>query len=168
MLVSFGTRRKRNRSVSKSQMLWHESMRSITTLQSWDAPAPGLRDVPPGKGSGPSGVAPPCPGGFRGKPLDLTLGDHPSGFDRDRDGPVVYQFHVHVGGEPARGHPGPEGRQRGREPLDQRLRLLRPGGRDPRRSPALAGVAVERELADDEDLAADLADGHVHEPGFVV
>src|SRR5438270_2402675 len=112
MLVSFGTRRKRNRSVSKSQMLWHESMRSITTLQSWDVPAPGRRDVPPVKGSGPSGVVPPCPARLIGKPPDLTLRDHLSGLHRDRDRSVVHQFHVHVGAEPPAGHPGPEGGQR--------------------------------------------------------
>src|SRR2546425_13259059 len=154
MRISFGTRRNRIRSVSKSQMLWPESMRSIATLQSWNPRAPGHRDVPPRKASGPSGVAPPCPAPPRAKPGLPTLRDPLSGFHRDRDRPVVDQLHVHVGGEPAARHPGPEGRERRREPLDQRLGVLRPGRRRPGGPPPLAGVAVERELADDEDFAA--------------
>src|SRR5256885_12726829 len=98
MLVSLGTRRKRIRSVSKSQMLWHESMRSMTMLQSRHIPAPGSRDDPGGKASGPSGVAPPCPlrrGLKRGYP---TLRDHLSDFHRNGHRPVVHELHLHMGG----------------------------------------------------------------------
>ena len=41
-------------------------------------------------------------------------------------------------------------------------------GGDPARSAALAGVAVERELADDEELRADVGGGPVHHAGLVV
>src|ERR1041385_7941523 len=108
MLVSLGPRRKRIRSVSKSQMLWHESMRSITALQSWHIPAPGSRDDPGGKASGPSGVAPPCPPWSDPKRRYPTLRDHLSGFHGDRHRAVVHQFDVHVGGEAPGGNPGPE------------------------------------------------------------
>src|SRR5256885_11440982 len=123
MLVSLGTRRKRIRSVSKSQMLWHESMRSITALQSWHIPAPGSRDDPGGKASGPLGVAPPCPSRSDLKRGYPTLRDHLSGFHRDGHRPVVHEFDVHVGGEASGGHPGTEPFQRGGERRDERLRL---------------------------------------------
>ena len=48
------------------------------------------------------------------------------------------------------------------EALVQRLRLLGPGGGDVGGPVALAGVAVERELGDDQDLA--LAQRLVHPP----
>ena len=38
-----GRDRNRSRSVSNSQMLWHESMRSMATLQSWNGPVPSPR-----------------------------------------------------------------------------------------------------------------------------
>src|SRR5581483_1956294 len=145
MLVSLGTRRKRIRSVSKSQMLWHESMRSIAVLQSRNVPAPEHGAAPREKASGPPGVAPQCPARPAPKPGSPTFRDHLSGFDRDRDRAVVDQLHVHVGGEAAGGHLGPERRQGGREPLDQRLGLLRTGGGGPGWPPPLPGVAVERE-----------------------
>jgi hypothetical protein len=46
--------------------------------------------------------------------------------------------------------------------------VLGPGGGEPARAAALGGVAVERELADDEDLGADIGGGPVHHPGLVV
>src|SRR5581483_8787570 len=164
MLVSLGTRRNRIRSVSKSQMLWHESMRSIAVLQSRNVPAPAHGAAPRGKASGPPGVVPPCPPKPAPKPGSPTFRDHWSGFHRDGDRTVVDELDVHVSAEAAGGHVGAERGQGGREPLDQRLGLLRSGGGGPGRPPPPPGVAVEGELADDEDLATGLGDGHVHEP----
>ena len=52
--------------------------------------------------------------------------------------------------------------------VDERLGLLRPGGGDPARPATGRGVAVQRELADDEDLGADVARRAVHHAGVVV
>ncbi len=59
------------------------------------------------------------------------------------------------------------------DPVDQRFGVLRAGGVDPTRPPALVGVAVQSELADDQDLGG-FASGcahrerAVHDAGFVV
>ena len=52
--------------------------------------------------------------------------------------------------------------------VDDRFGVLGPGGRDPARAATLGGVAVERELADDEDLGADVGGGPVHHSRLVV
>jgi hypothetical protein len=46
--------------------------------------------------------------------------------------------------------------------------VLGPGRGEPARAATLGGIAVERELADDEDLGADIGGGAVHHPGLVV
>ena len=50
----------------------------------------------------------------------------------------------------------------------ERLGVLRTGGRDPARSASAVGVAVERELADHQELARGVGDGSVHHAGVVV
>ena len=62
----------------------------------------------------------------------------------------------------------PSASQLGDDRLDQGLGVLRPGRGDPRRAPALGRVAVQRELADDEHLAAGLEHRPVHHAGVVV
>ena len=52
--------------------------------------------------------------------------------------------------------------------IDQRLGVLGPGSGDPARPPPRRRVAVERELAHDEQLAGRVRDGAVHHAGIVV
>jgi len=52
--------------------------------------------------------------------------------------------------------------------VDERRGLFWPGGGDPARPTTGHGVAVQRELADDEDPSADIASRAVHDSGFVV
>ena len=52
--------------------------------------------------------------------------------------------------------------------VDERLGVLGTGRGDPARAATLGRVAVERELADDEELGADVGGGPVHHPGLVV
>ena len=73
-----------------------------------------------------------------------------SDLEQERDRAVVDQLDLHVGAEAAGGDRGAERAERVDEPLDERLGFGRTGRRHPRRAPAPAGVAVERELADDE------------------
>ena len=54
------------------------------------------------------------------------------------------------------------------ERVDQRLGLLGPSGRDPTRAAATRGVAVERELADDQRGAAGVEQRTIHRAGVVV
>src|SRR5579884_2256394 len=54
------------------------------------------------------------------------------------------------------------------EPRDEGLRVVGGRGRGPRRPAAAPGVAVEGELADDEQRATDRVHGHVHVAGGVV
>ena len=58
--------------------------------------------------------------------------------------------------------------ERGDHRVDERLGVLGPCGLDPARAAALEGVAVERELADDEHAAADVDDRPVHHAVVVV
>ena len=53
----------------------------------------------------------------------------------------------------AGGDPGAQGLELGDDLIDQGLGVLGAGGGDPGRAPPPAGVAVERELADHQDLA---------------
>jgi ribosomal protein S18 acetylase RimI-like enzyme len=59
------------------------------------------------------------------------------------------------------------GAERLDEPLDERLRLLGPRRVDEARPVALAGVCDQRELADDERLAADVEERAVEAAGLV-
>ncbi len=63
---------------------------------------------------------------------------------------------------------GAEGTERLDDPIDERLGVLGARGGDPARAPALRGVAVERELAHDEQRTADVGDGTVHHAVGVV
>ena len=88
-----------------------------------------------------------------------------AGVDLEEDGDraVVDELDGHVGAEAA----GGDRRRRARAArrhhgVDERLGLLGPRGGDPRRAPAPAGVAVERELADHQHLAADVGRRAVH------
>src|SRR5688500_4234362 len=75
----------------------------------------------------------------------------------DRDGAVVDEIHFHHGAEAAGGDLGDAGGARlGDHRLVEALGLLRLEGVDEGRAPALARVAVEGELRDDEEAAAGL------------
>src|ERR671911_945743 len=154
--VPFGTRRKRIRSASKSQMLWVDSIRSIR------ATARGGKERV-------LRIAGSCL--CRHVSLPSPTSDKPnipSGLDEEGHRPVVDQLDLHVGCKLARGDGCAEIAQGLRERLDQALRLLGGRGGGPRRAPAAPGVAVERELADDEGGAADRAERLVHRPVGVV
>src|SRR5256885_1046913 len=78
-----------------------------------------------------------------------------SDLEQERHGAVVDQLDVHVRAEDAA-----RGAEAGAEAFVQRLGQRRRGSGDVGRPVALPGVAVERELADDEHLA--VAEGLVH------
>jgi hypothetical protein len=60
------------------------------------------------------------------------------------------------------------GAQRGDHSVDERLGVLGAGGGAPTRTPPRRRVAVQRELADDEQLGADVARRTVHHSDGVV
>jgi hypothetical protein len=66
------------------------------------------------------------------------------------------------------GHGGAVGTETFDHSFDERFGLFGAGGGDPARTTTLRGVAVERELADDQHLTADVGDRAVHHPGVVV
>src|SRR3546814_10222904 len=68
-----------------------------------------------------------------------------SDLDDDSDRSVVDEVDRHVGAEPAGGHGRSQLAQPDHHRVDERLRLLRAGRGDPRRSTTLGGVAIERE-----------------------
>ena len=72
------------------------------------------------------------------------------GVEDERDGSIVHQMDLHLSTEDARGHFGAEQLERCDEGIDQRLTDLARRGSAPRRAPALAGVGVKSELADDQ------------------
>jgi hypothetical protein len=86
-----------------------------------------------------------------------------SDLEQQGDRPVVHELDLHVRAEDAGGHVGPAGAERVGEGVHQRLGLLRPGRVDVGRSPSLARVAVERELADDEHRARHVGHRPVHD-----
>src|SRR5436190_8625529 len=147
--LPFGTRRKRILSASKSQMLWVDSIRSIR------ATARGGKERV-------LRIAAACPRQRQAKP------NIPSGLDEERDGTVIDQLDLHSGCKLPGGDGCSEISQGLRERVDETLGLLGGRGGRPRRAPAAPGVAVERELADDEGGAADRAEWRVHHPVGVV
>src|SRR5436190_5580920 len=147
--VPLGTRRKRIRSASKSQMLWVDSIRSIR------ATARGGRKRV-------LRIAAACPRQRQAKP------NIPSVLDEERDGTVIDQLDLHSGCKLPGGDGCSEIAEGLRERGDETFGLLGGRGGRPRRAPAAPGVAVERELADDEGGAADRAEWRVHHPVGVV
>ena len=69
-------------------------------------------------------------------------------------GPSLTRATCHLGAEPAGGDRGAESAELLDDRVDERLGVLGPGGGDPARAATLGGVAVQRELADDEYLGA--------------
>ena len=93
--------------------------------------------------------------------------------EHERDRAVVDDVDTHLGAEPARLHVGASLAELCHDPLDQWLSVLGAGGVDPARPAALVGVAVQRELAHDEDLCRLIVGGAhrerpVHHTGLVV
>src|SRR6266511_2068534 len=147
--VPLGTRRNRIRSVSKSQTLWVDSIRSIRATA--------------GKGKERVlRISASCPHQRQAKP------NIPSGIDEQRDRPVVDELDLHPGCKFAGGDVGPQVTEGFREHFDQPLGVLgRSGSRPGWASPA-PGVAVEGELAHDQGGAPDRAQRHVHHAVGVV
>src|SRR5207302_68271 len=82
-----------------------------------------------------------------------------SRLDEQRDRPVVHEVDPHASAEPSSLRA-----EAFAHPLVQRLGRLGWRGVDEARPVPLARVAVERELADAQDLAARVDDRHVHAP----
>lgn len=82
--------------------------------------------------------------------------------DRDRHRTVVNQPDRHVGPETTGCDLDPFGQQGADHPLDQRFGLLGSGGLAERRPITPRGVGIQRELADDQDLAVRVTHGAVH------
>ena len=89
--------------------------------------------------------------------------------EKDGDGAIVDEVHLHVGTEAA----GFDmetvlGSEAVIEIVIQRRSLLRACGVDERRTVAFAAIGIERELGYTEDGAAYIADGEVHLPLLVL
>ena len=82
--------------------------------------------------------------------------------DPDRHGAVVYQRDFHVSGEFALLNLEAESTALSAEELVQTVRLRRLASFDETRSAALSRVAIERELADDENCAAAIENRSIH------
>lgn len=54
------------------------------------------------------------------------------------------------------------------ESLEEWFSVFRARRFDPRRSTTLAGIAVERELADQQDRLRGVGEGHIHDPFVVI
>ncbi len=87
-----------------------------------------------------------------------------SQLQQHRRRPLVDQRHGHLGAEPAGGHGGPEPAQLVGHRLDQRLGLLGAGRIHPTGPTSPVGIAVQRELADHQDLTAGLGHRTIHDP----
>lgn len=74
-----------------------------------------------------------------------------SDLEQERDRPVVDETEPHIPAEYASRDPGPSGSQRSDECVDERLGNVSTSRRGPGRTSPLAAVAVERELAHNED-----------------
>ena len=88
--------------------------------------------------------------------------------EEHRHRPVVDERHPHVGTEPPGRHGGAEVAQRGDDVFDERLGVLRTSSGDPTRTTAGRCVPVQRELADDENLGAQIACRSVHHASVIV
>src|SRR3954451_15181632 len=95
--------------------------------------------------------------GSSGRSSATTAWSAGSGLEQQRDRAVVDELDLHHRAEDAALCVQPLA-----EALVQRLGVLRPGGGDVARAVALAGVPIERELADAQDLA--VAERLVHPP----
>ena len=88
--------------------------------------------------------------------------------ENDSDGAVVDEFDVHHGGETAFGDlEGRGGAELRHEIVVETLGVGGRHGVGETRARAFAGVAIERELRDDEDGAGDVGDGAVQVFGVV-
>jgi len=80
----------------------------------------------------------------------VTAGRVASDLQQHRERTVVDELQLHRGAEHPRGDAGPQRPQVPDHRVDQALGDRSGGGRHPTRSPALAGVPIERELTDDQ------------------
>ena len=80
------------------------------------------------------------------------------------NGPSLTSSTCHLGPEPSGFHRRSRVAESGDEPVDQRHRLLRRRSAGEPGSTATADVGVERELAHDEERAADVGDREVRPP----
>src|SRR5262249_8551301 len=80
---------------------------------------------------------------------------------------IVGNLDGHFGAKAPRRHREPPTSELGAEAFIEGNGLLWSGGFDERGAPAADGVAVERELRDDQQLAANLAQSQVHFSGGV-
>ena len=85
------------------------------------------------------------------RPDIRAIGPARSDLEQERDRPVVDETEPHIPTEYARGDPRPSGSQRTDECVDERLGNVPTSRRRPRRTSPLAAVAVESELAHNEN-----------------
>src|SRR5438132_4983314 len=164
--VPLGTRRKRIRSASKSQMLWVDSIRSIrATARGGEGKGTAhcrmllesarqlaLSNVRQNRTFRQVAEAAALP--TAGVGARACEGDR-LGLDEEGDGTIIDQLDLHSGCKLPGGDGCAEIAEGVRERVDETLGLLGGRGASPRRAAAAPGVAVERELADDEGGATD-------------
>src|SRR5215208_7396505 len=86
----------------------------------------------------------------------------------DRERAVVHQLHLHHGPEPTRRDADAQAPKRLREPEVERLGELRRRGPGEPWAPTAPRIRIERELAHDEPVAADVEERQVRPPVRVV